>query len=250
MLKIIDHEAVRELRLDHPPANALRKELLAELAQAVEHAPDEGAEALLVSGAPGFFSAGLDVPYLMEREYDEAMATFEALFASLHALGASRLPVAAALTGHATAGGGVLAVFCDYRVMAGGRFKIGLNEVQVGLPIPPVILKALERLVGARAAERLCVEARLVDPDEAARLGLVDRVVPPDQVTGAAIEWCRGLLALPRAAMTRTRLTARADLPPAFAELASIVPPEFTETWASEETQAAMRALVERLKSR
>lgn len=250
MLNIIDHEVVRELRLDHPPANALHKVLLAELAQAVERAPGAGAEALVVSGAPGFFSAGLDVPYLMEREYDEAMATFEALFASLHALSASRLPVAAALTGHATAGGAVLALFCDYRVMAEGGFKIGLNEVQVGLPIPPVILKALERLVGARAAERLCVEARLVDSGEAARLGLVDRVVPSEQVIGTAIEWCRGLLALPRAAMTRTRMIARADLLPAFEDLASIVPPEFTEAWASDETQAAMRALVERLNSR
>jgi 3,2-trans-enoyl-CoA isomerase len=250
MLKVTDHDGVRELRLDRPPANALRADLLIGLRSALEVAPAEGAGAVVLSGAPGFFSAGLDVPHLMQREYGEAMATFEALFALMRALCTSPVPVVAALTGHATAGGAVIALFCDYRVMAEGRFKVGLNEVQVGLPIPRVILAALERLVGPRAAERLCVEARLVDPREAERLGLVDRVVPAADVVLASLEWCKEVLALPPTAMNRTRMLARSQLLPAFEELAGVVPPEFSETWASEETQAAMHALVERLKSR
>jgi len=249
-MRVVDHDGVRELRLDHPPANALRAELLAALGAAVDAAPRDGVRALVLSGAPGFFSAGLDVPYLLEAGREEVHRTFEALFACLRSLCGSTLPSVAALTGHATAGGAVLALCCDYRVMADGDYKVGLNEVQVGLPIPPVILGALERIVGPHAAERLCVEARLVGPREAERIALVDEVVALEEVLTAALAWCRRLLSLPPGAMRTTRNHARRRLLERFEQSDSLVPPEFSEAWSSEETQAALRALVERLKKR
>jgi len=83
-------------------------------------------------------------------------------------------------------------------VAAQGDFKIGLSEVQVGLPLPPVTFAALRRLVGPRA--------------DAATLGLVDEVVPAEQVVDRAIKWCQDLLALPQSAMNLTRTQARGDL--------------------------------------
>src|SRR5439155_24004385 len=121
-------------------------------------------------------------------------------------------PVAAAITGHAPAGGTVLAMFCDERLMAEGDFKIGLNEVQVGLILPPVILFALQRLVGPRQAERLAVSGMLISPPEALAVGLVDQLTTSDQVIERAILWCQGVLALPDEAMSATRKLARSDL--------------------------------------
>ena len=89
--------------------------------------------------------------------------------------------------------------------MAEGDWKMGFNEVQVGIPLPPVILSALRRQVGARQAERLGTGGLVISAAEAARLGLVDELVPLERVVDRAVEWCQGLLALPEQAMTTTR---------------------------------------------
>jgi len=247
MLKTIEHGEVRELQLDFPPVNALRAELLAGLARAVREAPREGACAVVISRTPRFFSAGLDVPHLLEAPGERGPATFEALFDLLRAITHSEVPVAAAVTGHSPAGGAVIAIFCDYRVMAAGDFRIGLNEVQVGLPLPPVIQTAMRRLVGPRRAERMCEEAMLIAPEQALHAGLVDAVVDAGEVVTDAVDWCRRLLALPPEALRTTRRVARSDLVAAVDATGGSVPAEFMQAWAGAETQAAMRALVERL---
>src|SRR5947199_5300527 len=246
MIQTIAHGAVRELRLDRPPANALSPELIAALRAAVEGAPEAGARALVLSGAPGRFSGGLDVPHLLHLDRPAIAATWRDFYGLMRALAVSPIPVVAAITGHSPAGGAVLSIFCDARVMAEGEFRIGLNEVQVGIPMPPVIFHALRRLVGRGQAERLCVTAQLVPGDEARRIGLVDELVPPEGVVARAVEQCNALLALPPQPMAITRRLARADLVALFAadeaEIAGLV-----EQWFSPETQGPLRALVERL---
>ncbi|HTQ81607.1 MAG TPA: enoyl-CoA hydratase/isomerase family protein, partial [Thermoanaerobaculia bacterium] len=165
----------------------------------------------------------------------------------LRTLAASPIPLVAALTGHAPAGGTVLALYCDYRILAEGNWKIGLNEVRVGLTLPPVIFAALRRQVGPREAERLATAGLLLPPAEALRVGLVEELAPPEQTVPRAIEWCESLLALPATALLETRQMARADLVRLFdpnleAELAVVF-----ENWWSAETQTVLRGLVERL---
>lgn len=250
VLEVVDHDAVRELRMAHPPVNALREELLCTLREAVMQAPEEGARALVVSGLPGCFSAGLDVPHLLGLSSAGVEASFAELLSLMRALGTSRIPVAAAVTGHSPAGGAVIALFCDYRVMATGDYRIGLNEVQVGLPMPPVIHAALARLVGPRVAERMCVEATLVDAAEAARLGMVDETAEPEHVVARAIEWCRKLTSLPNRAMSATRATARHDLVELLDATDALIPSGLTQAWNNEETQTTLRALVARLSAK
>jgi len=250
MIQTLDHGDVRELRLDRPPANALSPELIATLRDAVESAPGAGARALVLSGSPGMFSGGLDVPYLITLDRPAILDTWRDFYCLLRSLAASPIPIAAAITGHSPAGGAVLAIFCDSRIMAEGDFKIGLNEVQVGIPMPPAIYQGLRRLVGLRQAERLCVGGQLFSPAEALRLGLVDELAPLERVVERAVEWCRSLLALPPGAMAATRRLVRSGLASYFAEgneeeLAGLV-----DQWFSDETQGALRGLVERLKKK
>lgn len=250
MLIKIDYDDVMELRLDHPPVNALDPELVHALRAAIEAAPAAKARALVLSGAEGMFSAGLDVPALLKLER-EAMSEFWREFIELlRAIALSPLPIAAAITGHSPAGGAVLAIFCDARIAATGDFKIGLNEVRVGLPVPAVIYAAFKRLVGARQAERLCLHGLLISPDEALRIGLVDQVLPVEQVIPAALDWCRSLLALPPQAVAATRQLLRADLRAAVAELSKRSHAELVNVWFSAETQTAMRAMLAELAAR
>jgi len=269
VIEIVERGAVRELRLARPPANALSPELMAALTAALAQAAADAAEpapasapaasgrvaALVLSGAPGMFSAGLDVPYLLTLDRAGIRVMWNNLYALLRTLAASPLPVVAAITGHSPAGGAVLALHCDARVMADGDFRIGLNEVRVGLPLPPVIFAAMRRLVGPRQAERMCVSGALVSPAEAVRIGLVDEVVPADRAVERAAAIAAELAALPRAAMTATRRLARADLVAMYddagdqdggagraAEIESVL-----DSWFSVEAQATMRSLVERL---
>jgi len=248
MILTIEHGPVREIRLNRPPVNALSPELISALAQAAESAPQQGARALVLSGSPGIFSAGLDVPCLLKLDQPSMNQVWRSFYGLMRALACSRIPIVAAITGHAPAGGTVLAIFCDYRVAAEGDAKLGLSEVQVGLPLPPLIFSALRRLVGARQAERLGVTGALISPEEAAIVGLVDEVVASDQVVDHALRWCESLLALPSTAVRLTRKQARADLVEAFAqqtideELSQV-----TSWWWVEETQDALREMVQRL---
>lgn len=250
MLMKLDHDAVLELRLDHPPANALNPELVHELHEAIKAAPGTGARALILSGAEGMFSAGLDVPELLKLDSAAMSAFWQEFIELLRAIAVSPIPIAAALTGHSPAGGAVLVLFCDTRIAAAGEFKIGLNEVRVGLPVPTVIYAALKRLVGIRQAERLCLRGLLIAPDEALRIGLVDQVLPVEQVIPAALEWCRSLLELPPQAVAATRRLTRADLVGLFSELGERSHTDLMDVWFSVETQAAMRAMVAQLAAR
>ena len=250
MLLTIDHSPIRELRLNRPPVNALTAELIVALRKAVEAAPQEGVSALILSGSPGRFSAGLDVPLLLDCDRSAIGELWRKLYSLMRALACSSIPIAAAITGHAPAGGTVLPTFCDWRVMAAGEFKMGLNEVQVGIPLPPVILAALRRLVGARQAERLAVGGLLLSPGEALEIGWIDEVAPPDEVIERARKWCESLLALPAEAMTKTRREARSDLVAIFDRGFEAELDEVVAGWWSPSTQETLRALTARLKKK
>ncbi|MDT8439608.1 MAG: enoyl-CoA hydratase/isomerase family protein [Wenzhouxiangellaceae bacterium] len=250
MLEILEHQdRIRELRLARAPVNALNPDLIARLLQAVRSAADDDVSALVLSGRPGLFSAGLDVPELLTLDRAGMTAFWRDLFALLEALARSPIPVAAALTGHSPAGGTVIALFCDYRVMAEGQFQLGLNEVEVGLVVPAVIHGALCRLIGPYAAERHLVAGRMIAAAKAEAIGLVDELQPVDAVVDRALAWCRSLLAMPSHSMTATRALCRADLCALFDQPDAKNGQAFAEFWFRPETQATLHAMVARLKA-
>ena len=250
MINAIEHGPVLELRLARPPVNAISPELASNLASAIEGALAKGYRALVLSGQPGMFSGGLDVPLLLGLDRAGIIAFWNDFFRLMAMLARSPIPVVAAITGHSPAGGAVLSIFCDYRVMAEGNFRIGLNEVQVGLAVPQVIQLALKRLLGAYRAERMMVAGAMVESAEALRIGLVDELAAPDQVIPRALAWCEQHLALPPLAMSATRRFARSDLAELMSDAGRFPSVEFAEAWFGEETQSTLRALVAKLKAK
>jgi len=201
---------IRELRLARPPVNALNSDMLRMLIAAVDDAGKDAA-AVVITGQPGLFTAGLDVRWILGLDREALTALFIELWRAQRSIANAAVPVIFGLTGHSPAGGTVLAIHGDYRVMAQGDFRLGLNEVQVGLFPGAVIHGAFRRLTGGHGAQ-LLTRGALVDPMTALRVGLVDELCEMSQVATRALEVAREFSALPRDAMLRTRALARSDL--------------------------------------
>ncbi len=247
LIETVDHGDIRELRLARAPVNALNPELCAELAAAIARAVGDGVGGLVLSGGPTVFSAGLDVPYLMRLPDRAALEdAWGHFFSAARALAACPVPVAAAIAGHAPAGGCVLALCCDYRVMAEGPYRIGLNETRVGLVAPEGIQRLMRRVVGVHRAERLLVSGELIESAQALALGLVDELAGIDEVAVRARAWLQELLQLPRKPVLQTRAIARADLVAAL-QPEQIQLERFIDAWEDPDTQAGLRALVAKL---
>lgn len=248
LVETIAHGDVHELRLSRPPVNALDPQVCRALVEAIDASVSAGARGLVLAGGPKVFSAGLDVPHLLSLGDDRAALTaaWGAFFDAAQALANSPVPVVAAIAGHAPAGGCVWALCCDYRVMASGPYRIGLNETQVGLVAPEGIQHLMRRVVGAYRAERLLIAGEMVDAETALAIGLVDELTDIDHVSARARAWLEPLLQLPRKPMLETRAIARADV------IAALQPERirldhFVEAWSDPDTQAGLRALVARL---
>jgi enoyl-CoA hydratase/carnithine racemase len=247
LIDVIEHDRVRELRMARPPVNALNAGLIAALRAALADAVAAGRGAVVLSGAPGKFSGGLDLPDLLQLAPGPLREMWRDFFGLMRDIAASPIPTVAAMTGHSPAGGTVLAVFADYRIMAEGAYKLGLNEVQVGLPVPEVLVRALTYVVGARQAARLAAGGLLLDPGEALRVGLVDETAPADEVVPRAIAWASDLLARPPQAMALTRRLARQALVDACESLGERSLDQIVAAWSAPEAQATLGAIAARL---
>lgn len=254
LIETRDFGAIRCLQLARPPVNALDPDLCRALIAALESAYSDGVLGVVLAGSPRIFSAGLDVPYLLSLGDDRraVLECWQAFFGAARLLGESRIPVVAAITGHAPAGGCVLALCCDYRVMARSLdpakpFAIGLNETQVGLVVPEGIQRLMRRVVGDYRAERLLVAGEMVAAERALEIGLVDELVDIDHVVPRAVAWLEMLLKLPHQPMLQTRAISRASvveaLSPDFIRLET-----FVQQWWEPDTQAALQALVAKLR--
>ncbi|GIX39893.1 MAG: hypothetical protein KatS3mg128_0942 [Silanimonas sp.] len=247
MLERITHDRLLELRLARPPVNALDPALLAALTEAFQPEPLRGVQGVVLSGGPKVFSAGLDVPHLLSLDREGLTAAWSQFFAAARAIAHCPVPVAAAIGGHSPAGGCVLALCCDYRVMARGAFRIGLNETQVGLVVPEAIQVLMRRVVGPHRAERLMVTGAMIESAEAQAIGLVDELTDAEHVATRALHWLGELGQLPREALLATRAIARADLHAALDGFNEDELEGFIDRWFSAGTQAALRALVAKL---
>ncbi|KRG68995.1 enoyl-CoA hydratase/isomerase family protein [Pseudoxanthomonas dokdonensis] len=254
LVQCIDHGDIREIRMARAPVNALDTALCRALIHDLDTAIGDGVRGIVLSGGERIFSAGMDVPHLLSHGDNRAalLDSWQAFFGVARTLAGSRVPVVAAISGHAPAGGCVLALCCDYRVMARSvdparPFAIGLNETQVGLVVPEGIQRLMRRVVGNYRAERLLVAGEMVAAERALELGLVDELTEQSNVRARALQWLQQLLALPQQPMLRTRAIAREDLvealSPQFIELE-----RFVDAWQEPDTQAALQALVAKLR--
>jgi 3,2-trans-enoyl-CoA isomerase len=188
-IQVIRQEQYAIIQLDRGKSNPMNTTMLLELGKAfADLKQDASVAGVVLTGKEHFFSAGLDLPEIFNydaAEFDHFWKTFMSLIKQMLAF---PKPLIAAITGHSPAGGCVLAITCDYRVMAAGPYKIGLNEIPVGIVVPGYLGEIYAMWVGKRNAFQFLMEGKLLDNSEAVNAGLVDVVVPAEDVLNTAIE--------------------------------------------------------------
>lgn len=251
MIQTIAHEGrITELRIARPPINLIDVDVLKALRQALASAHADGQRGIILSGTPGVFSSGVDIAALVDGDRAVVRDYWEQVFLLACEMAQYRQPIFAAITGHCMAAGALLAVFCDYRVMARGAWHVGLNEVRVGVALPACFQFAVRRVVGALNAERLLVFGRTLDPRQALDMGLVDELADPADVVPFARDRLGELLAMPRHGLRATRAIARDDLRQAFADVEALPLDEFVDSFLQPETQAVLRQVASQLRRR
>ena len=212
MINEYNYGPVHELRLARPPANSFDLGLIQALTERLRALPSEGKRAVVLSGAPGIFSGGLDIPTLLELNREDVWRFVRAFLELQHTVAVSQIPVVMAITGHCAGGGAELILYADYRIMARGPYRIGINEVQVGLCPGRATYGALRRLVGSGRADRLLSTGTMLTSEQALSAGLVDALADADRVVLEAQDYASTLTKLPPNAYRTTRQLVREDL--------------------------------------
>ena len=186
------------IRMHRGVTNAIHPNLIADLDSALDQiVTDPQVRGLVLTGGEKFFSIGFDLPYLLtlpEPDFRAFYRSFNQLCLKLYRM---TLPTIAVLSGHATAGGCILALCCDYRLMAEGHKLIGLNEIKLGLPVPFPADRMLHALVGTRIARQVLETGDFFESRAARELGLVDRITPLADLASQAQEMAQSLAAAP-----------------------------------------------------
>lgn len=205
------HAEIAVVTLRRPPANAMNLALLEALGDALgQLSQDESVHGLVLTGSGRCFSAGMDlreVPACTPAEQRQLLDCFNDTMAALYAL---PLPTAAAVNGHAIAGGLILALACDVRIAGSECGALGLTEARIGIPLPVAALEIVRTELGEGLARRWLLTAETSTAAQACALGVVDEVVAASVLPQVALDRVRALAALPRVGYGRIKQQLRA----------------------------------------
>ena len=203
-------DGILTLRLAHKKANALDIELLEALLGELNRVDDD-VHAVVLTGAGSIFCAGVDLIRLTQEGSAYVQRFLPLLSRFLRALFAFPKPIVAACNGHAIAGGCVIVLACDVRLMAQGTGKIGVAELLVGVPFPSAALETVRFVVPQNRLQQLVYSGRTLEPDDALASGFVDEVVAAADLQTRAQTIARQLAAIPAESFRLTKRYLRAD---------------------------------------
>jgi enoyl-CoA hydratase/carnithine racemase len=239
------------LQLNRGKANALNQQMIDELSCFFKQAlADDEVGGVVLIGKDHFFSGGVDLTEVYYY-HSEAVKHFWGSFLQL----ASQMldfskPLVAAISGHSPAGGCIMALTCDYRIMATGeKYQIGLNEIAVGIAPRASILQLYRSLIGPRKAYQYLLEGKLLSPQKALEDGLVDALAELKDLKKQAQAKMETYLKLPRKAFRQTKAILRQELIQSMQKNQDAELDKLHQQLMSKESKLIMGQLVEYLKS-
>ena len=238
-------DGVTTLTLSRGKVNALNEEMVDHLLETFRQlGAEKQTRAVVVTGQGSFFSFGLDVPELYNyspQDFTRFLTKFTALYLALFEF---PKPLIAAINGHAVAGGFMLAIPCDYRIMAAGKAKISLNEITFGSSLFAGSLEILKCVTGHRKAEIFALGGKMYSAEEAHSLGLIDEVSEEEAVLPRAIEKGAEMAARDAVAYAEIKKLLRGPVVERInhTEAASIR--RFVEIWYSPATREKTKGIV------
>lgn len=246
-------DGVAIVTLDHPKVNALSTAVLGRLEQVARELTDQPARAVVVTGGARLFAAGADIT---EFAADPDPASFRiaapervrevggAFLTALDAVAAIPCVTIASVSGFALGGGCELALACDLRI-ASTKAKFGQPEILLGIIPGGGGTQRLPRLVGVSRAKDLILSGRQVDAEEALRIGLVDRVVEPDELDGAALAWAQTFAAGPPASTALAKAAIDEGLSTDLTTGLAIEQDRFVESFATADATTGVASFLE-----
>ena len=241
-------DGVAVVRLDNPKVNAMSAALLAQLEEVARGLTADPPGAVVVTGGDRVFAAGADIAefqvgdgVLAPEAADDLSRRFQTALDAVEAIPRATI---AAIAGVALGGGCELALACDFRIAA-ERARLGQPEILLGLIPGGGGTQRLGRLVGPAVAKDLLFTGRQVPADEALQLGLVDEVVPPEELAAHALERAAGLAAGAVAAqgLAKRAVDEGAGLP--LAEALAVERRQFAEAFATDDAAIGVRSFIE-----
>lgn len=189
LVRLEEKQGYAVVAMHKPPVNSLSLEMIQALSESLSELEKNKCKGfILTSACPGIFSAGLDIREMYqptEERLKEFWSSLQTLWLQLYG---SKMASVALINGHAPAGGCLLAMCCDSRIMVNGKSKIGLNETKLGIVAPFWFKDTFVNTIGVRQSERALQLGSLFTPDEALKIGLVDRVLPDTEAATAVAE--------------------------------------------------------------
>ncbi len=244
-VRVVRSDRVAEVTLGRGKVNALNVQVVNELAETFRQLEaDATVGAAVLTGSGKFFSFGFDIPeflgFTKDAFIEEWLTRFTGLYRQLFVW---PKPLVAALNGHTIAGGCMIALACDRRLMVPGNAKISLNEITFGASVFFGAAEMLKLVVGPRQAENVLLDGAMYLADEAKAIGLVDEVVPAERLLAAAGSAARGLAAREPAAFASIKRLLRGPTARAMEahERAQIL--EFADIWYSPATRALLEQI-------
>ena len=241
-----DRSGIAIVRIDRPPVNALDLDTLDEIADALDRAAEDDTKAVVLTGTGSTFSAGADLTAVFAATDEQLDAGIDALTRLFRTLFQFLKPVVAAVNGHALAGGAVLACGCDHRIMGENAGRIGAVEHAAGVPFPAWALELVRHGVNNDHFEEIVLFGRAYKPADGLKNGLVDEVVPDDQVLDKALERAERLASIPGRTYAITKRSSRAERS-AAAEALTRYDDEVKAAWRSDEVKAAIKRRLDSL---
>jgi enoyl-CoA hydratase/carnithine racemase len=246
---IKDHLSI--ITLDRGKSNALNREMITELNDIlINIAGDPNIAGVIITGKEHFFSAGLDLIELYNYSEQEAESFWHLFLNFTATITSFKKPLIAAVNGHSPAGGCVIALACDYRIMAEGKYIIGLNEVPVGIIVPNSIFKLYSFWIGQANATRSLLEGKLFTPEEALQVGLVDEIVNPASILTAAERKIRKYMAMERNTWEQSKLNIRKDLITATSADQSEALQVMLKQWWAPATRSILKTIIDNLQKK
>ena len=205
------HDRIAQITLDDGKVNAMSLPFFEALGAALDRAEREMPGAVVIAGRPGAFSAGLNLKVLPTLPPEDLARTLVAFGQTMLRVFTFPIPTVAAVSGHAIAGGAMLAFACDLRWMAEGVFRLHLNETAIGLVLPTWAITLAESAIPGRWHREAILHARPYSPDEALERGMIDGVArPADTLAAAARAAAAPLAALDQRAYAGSKARQRA----------------------------------------
>jgi enoyl-CoA hydratase len=206
-LTVSIEDGIAFAQMDDGKANALSEAMIDAMSEAISRA-EKDASALVLVGRQDRFCAGFDLKIMMSGP-ENAKALLRRGSALLMKLYGCGVPLVIACTGHALAGGALVLLTGDVRIGALGAYRIGMNEVSIGLPVPILAMELVRDRIAKLELSRATLGAQIYDPAEAARVGYLDEAIAPDAVLARATAEAKRLGALSKTAYAATKKRLR-----------------------------------------